>query len=174
MQDGTGEGEGDRHYGFTWWGGVMWRGGELFMYVFILGLISLTYWLLGRGPWPLWFVLLPMWTLWLAMLAVGINIPTPVSLGRDGFCIRVLFGSKFIQWHDVEMLVYKPFPAHIVYVRYISPFHYFVAVPGRQSFPLVLGLDRREELFWEINRRASRAQNRDIPIVGWTRRKLQR
>ncbi|MCL5957792.1 MAG: hypothetical protein M1358_00495 [Chloroflexi bacterium] len=162
--------EGRERFGFVWWGWLVWRGGLLFVAANVGVLITITYLFVRPGPWQVWIVLLPLWGAWLFMVALGTNTATPVTLDADGLWIRVFLRPKFIPWRDVQMLMYRRFPGHIVYCRYISPVHTFVAAPGRQSFALVLGLAHREELFWEIHRTASRAHGSDIPILGWTGR----
>lgn len=163
-----------RHFGLTWWGAALWGFGYLSAFLGVLGGILLgSYLILTSVPWP--EVLLVMLAVVVFMVAPGLlmlvwstNTFTTVTLNDDGLWIRVFLRPRLIPWYDIQRLHHQRVFGHIVYARYISPAHWFVAAPFRQSFRLQVGLQDRETLFWEIYRRASRAQGREIPVEGTT------
>lgn len=163
----------DQSFGFAWWGWAVWGAYVLVVVVCLAFVYAALYF--ATEFMPLMERVLVLASVYaglgipaVAGLSQGINMFTPVTLDDKGLWILVFLRPRFIPWHDVQQLQYMRFPGHIVYVRYVSLAHWFVAAPFRQSFRLGLGQQHREELFWEIYRRSSRAQGHDIPVLGWT------
>lgn len=146
-----------RHYGFSWWGKLLWGG------TFLLAIVQWYRMLFESG-----FPLIPFDFLYPLLLVLWApTFFTPVTLDSAGIWVRFSVIKKFVPWADVQQLEFGRWSWHRISVQYISPIHWFIALPLRQSFPLVVGLAHRNELFWEIHRRASRAQGREIPVKGW-------
>jgi hypothetical protein len=107
--------------------------------------------------------------LWTAAVAAATH--GPVVLGAEGFRVRVLARWVEVAWEDVAWRQYLPL-SHLVGLRR-KPAGWPRLLPMPLSplplpaVTLPLGLRRRRDLFWEIWRRASRAQGRQVPVDGF-------
>lgn len=161
-----------RHYWFTW--RLLLTLGPGLLATTIMGLVILSIYdaIPGKSlPWYWWIFLPLLITGVFALFQTGFEL-TAVTSDYRGIWIRFFFRRRFILWRDIDQMMYEPYMGHVVYFRYKGTVNFFSKRPLLNSFVLHYGLANREDLFWEIYRRASQVQGSEIVVKDWQGREI--
>lgn len=153
-------------HGFTWWA-TAWFAACGAAAVAAVGAALL--WLLSSG-WPAALLAVPVGVIAAYVAADVGTLFCPVAVRDRAFWVRVLTRWVEVRWDNVERMQYLRWHVvHLVYLRRRPAARFFPgAFASRMGLVVMLplGLKRRSELFWTIWRRASHAQDREVPVSG--------
>lgn len=158
-----------RIYKLHWWMGIyVCFAVPVLIAIHVIGFGFLGMMLLPAGVVG-WIVFLILVALALHTLAGFSLVFASFRLLPHGVCLLLPFVRILVPWENVTSLTYHRWPYHEVRVRNVRPLQILLfspLLPG-ESFGLIAGLKDRNELFWEIWRRASQAQGCQIPVEGY-------
>ena len=166
---------GSERFGFTWWGWIdnvlLWR----LMLIVIYGVLAaffVYFALIQEFPVGMIFGIPALLFLAYAFV-MWFNVFPTLIIEESHLKVRFFWRWIEVPWTEIVDMSYTRWPYHRVRAKRITPFHWPLGTGPfsiRPAIFLALGLKDRERLFWEIHRRASRAQGREVPVTGFLRR----
>lgn len=161
----------DGYYGLAWWALAVIALPLILEFVLLLALALLPLLAFWAAPFPLNVVAtVPFLLLGFFLIGMLGAQVTPIRLTPEYVqCYLFFIWPIRLPWSRITELRMLPLSACLVCGSGLTPFHATIWLgPSMTRYPgfqLTFGLRCRKQLFWEIHRRASQAQGRDVPII---------
>lgn len=169
----------DGYYGLAWWALALIALPLAIGVLLLLSLALLPLLVMWSAPFPLNVVAtVPFLLLGFFLIGILGAQVTPIRLAREYVQCYVFFVWPVrVHWNTITELRTLPLSARLVCASGLTPFHATIwlglSMTRYPGFQLTFGLRCRKQLFWEIHRRASQAQGRNVPILGWAKRRVR-